>query len=127
MFRKALSFILMGLILNLTFYSTARANTDPEKEAGFAAKVKAAVTKPGTSSNARIAVKLRDKTKIKGYVSQVREDSFVVVDDKTGASTEIPYPQVKGAKGNNLSIGSEIAISIGILLVIALYRHLTLE
>ena len=50
----------------------------------FAEKVKAGIGKLGTGTDARIEVKLRDKTKLKGYVSESVEDSFVIVDEKTG-------------------------------------------
>ncbi len=93
-----LPFILIGLILNLAFYSTARANPNLEKEAKFALKVKTAITKLGVGRDARIEVKLRDKTKVKGYVDEARENSFVVVDEKTNTSTEIPYSQAKQVK-----------------------------
>jgi hypothetical protein len=55
---------------------------------------------------------------LKGDVAEASEDRFVVV-DKTGASTEVPYPQVKQAKGNNFSTGVKIAIVVGIILIVA--------
>ena len=86
------------------------------KEAKFAAKVKADIAKLGTGPEARIEVKLRDKTKLKGYVGEAGEDSFVIVDDRTGTHARVPYPQVKQAKGRNNLSGDKI----GIILVIAL-------
>ena len=41
------------------------------KEAKLAADVKSGIVKLGTGSAARIEVKLRDKTKIKGYVQEI--------------------------------------------------------
>ena len=48
---------------------------------------------------ALVRVKLRDGTKLAGYVSEANENSFVIVDSKTGAATNVPYPQVKQVKG----------------------------
>ena len=120
MLKRTLSFILIGLILNLAFYSTVNANANPEKEAKFALKVKNAIAKLGSGTEVRVEVKLRDKTKIKGYVSDVRENSFVVVDSKTGTSSEIPYPQVKSIKGKNNLTGEQIAAIAGFVILIFL-------
>jgi len=65
---------------------------------------------------------LRDKTKLKGYVQEIAEAHFVVIDDRTGAVTTVAYPQVKQIKGNSLSTGAKIAITlviIGVLFAIA--------
>ena len=125
MFRKYMSLALVGLLLNLTFYSTAIANT--EKEAKFAEKVKANIAKLGVGSDAKIKVKLKDGTKLKGYVSEIKDTGFIVMNEKTGTTSEVPYPQVKQVKGNNLSTGVKIAIVFGVLLAIALVIALLVE
>ncbi len=118
MFKKFLVLGVTVLIINLFLSVAVFAETKAEKEAKFADKVKTNVTKLGTGKDARVEVKLRDKTKLKGYVSEINEKSFVVVDDKTGAATEVPYPNAKQVKGNNLSTGIKIAIGVGILLAV---------
>jgi hypothetical protein len=62
-------------------------------------------------------VKLRDKTKLKGYVSEAGQDSFVIVNEKTSATSTVSYEQVKQVKGNNLSTAAEIALGVGIILL----------
>ncbi|MDQ3710598.1 MAG: hypothetical protein M3388_00020 [Acidobacteriota bacterium] len=114
MFRKYLSLALVILVINLAFGATAFAGSKVDKEARFATKVKNELIKLGTGTDARVEVKLRDKTKLKGYVSQINENSFVVVEDNTNTPTEVPYPQTKQVKGNNLSTGVKIAIGVGI-------------
>lgn len=115
MLKKGLTFALMGaLMFTLALSPPALAETKAEKEAAFTAKVKADIAKIGVGQDARIAVKLRDKTKLSGYVSQAGEESFVVTDLKTGVSTEVPYPNVTQARGKNLSTGAIIAISVGV-------------
>lgn len=52
---------------------------------------------------------------MKGYVQEIAEDHFVVVDDRTGLTTAIAYTQVKQVKGNNLSTGAKIAIFVLIM------------
>lgn len=106
--------IISTLIFALAAAPTVAANPKPSKEAQLAAKVKAGIAKLGTGSETRIVVKLRDKTKLAGYISQASDDSFVITDLKTGATTNVPYPEVTQVKGNNLSTGATIAIAVGI-------------
>jgi small nuclear ribonucleoprotein (snRNP)-like protein len=114
MFKKYLSSALIILLINLAFGTTAFAGTKADKEAKFAAKVKNELAKLGAGTDARVEVKLRDKTKLKGYISQINENSFVVVEDNTNTPTEVSYSQTKQVKGNNLSTGAKIAIGVGI-------------
>jgi hypothetical protein len=103
MFKKILSFALIVLLLNIGVSSAYAVGSKEEKEARFAEKVKAGIAKLGTGTEARVEVKLKNKTKLKGYVSEAGADSFTIVDEKTGAATEVPYSNAKQVKGNNLS------------------------
>ncbi len=114
MFKKLLSFFLVALLINLAGAVPASAASKEEQQARFAEKVKASVLKLGTGEPARVKVKLRDKTKLEGYISVADGDGFTVVDSKTGMATTVAYPQVKSVKGNNLSTGAKIAIGAGI-------------
>ena len=120
--NKLLASALVALVINLVCVASAPARRDKEEQ--FAPKVKAAILKLGTGPAARIEIKLRDGTKLKGYVAEAGPDRFVVIDDKTGATRDVPYPQVKRVRGNNLSTGVKIAIGIaiavGVLVVFAL-------
>jgi len=115
MFKRNLSLMLIGsLIFSLAVAPSVLAHPKKEKEAAFAAKVKAGIAKLGAGQDARISVKLRNKTKLNGYVSHIGEDAFVIADAKTGVTTEVAYPDVAQVKGNNLSTGATIAIAVGI-------------
>src|SRR5262245_25295175 len=114
---KLIASILISLLVGLTCLSTAKA--DGGKDAERAAKVKEAITRLGTGPAARVEIKLRDGQRLKGYVSETSENSFLFVDDN-GAAKEVPYPQVQRVKGNNLSTGAKVAIGVGIALVILL-------
>ncbi len=117
---KILSLFVCALLINLLCYAPVAADSKTEKEAEFAAKVKTAVVKLGTGLDARVMVKLRDKTKIKGYVSEVQEKGFVVVNDKTGTSTQILYSQVKSVKGRNNLTGVQIGIIAAVVVLIVI-------
>jgi hypothetical protein len=116
MFKKVIAFVLVGLIYTMGV-APAYAGPKEEKEARFAQKVKEGISKLGTGTEARLEVKLRDKTKLKGYVSETGDESFVIVDEKTGRASTVTYPQVKQVKGNNLNTAAEIAIGIGVVLL----------
>lgn len=120
-YQKYLSLVLIGsLLLMLASTPVAAATTKEEKAAAHAAKVKTEIGKLGTGPDAQIRVKLRDKTKLSGYVSQANADSFVITDPKTGTATKVPYPNVTQAKGKNLSTGAIIAITAGIAVGVTL-------
>jgi hypothetical protein len=114
MFRKYTSLALVGLLLNLAFYSSATANT--ETDAKSAEKVKTSVAKLGTGKDAKVKIKLKDGAKLKGYVSKVKDSGFVVTDEKTGKDSEIQYLQVKQVEGQNLSKGEKILLRSSLII-----------
>ena len=119
-YMKIGSILLAVLLANIAYPSRAFAGDKPEKEAQFAQKIKSEIAKLGTGSDARVEVKLRDKTKLKGHIGEVGNESFAVVDDNTGAVTTVAYPQVKQVKGNNLATGVKIAIGVAIFVAVLL-------
>jgi hypothetical protein len=119
MLKKLLMLTLVGLLVNLVAFVPVRAATREEKEARFAEKVREGIKRLGTGESARIELKLRDKTKLKGYVSALDDESFSVT-DAAGATTVVAYAHVKQAKGNNLSTGQKVMIGVGIALVVLL-------
>ena len=116
--RKLLSLALVSFLLNLVCFTPTIAGTKTDKEFQFADRVKAGIAKLGTGPEAHVELKLRDGKKLKGYVTQIADDHFVVVNVKTGATMAVPYPQVKQVKGNNLSNGAQIAIAVVIAVVV---------
>ena len=117
MFRKVVSLVLIAFVFSVAGARLTYAGSKEEKETRFAEKVKEGISKLGTGADARIEVKLRDKTKLKGYISEADADSFVVVDEKTNTISRVTYAQVKQVKGNNLSTAAEIAIGVAVILI----------
>lgn len=118
MFKKICSVMLTALLMQAAIVP-AFAATKAEKEAKRAEKVRTELAKLGTGKDARVKLELRDKTKLEGYLSEATEDHVAVTDDK-GNTTNVPYPQVKKAQGNNLSTGAMIAIGAGIAAAVIL-------
>lgn len=113
MTKKFTSLMLIGLLLNLAFYSSAKANNS-EKEARIALRVKNEIGKLGVGESANIEVNLRDKTKLSGYISKIGKDNFTMIDKRTGSAVQISYSQVKKASGKNHLNGRKILIGLGI-------------
>ena len=116
MTKKLLALTITVFLINLLCAAPVTAATKGEDDAKFAEKVKTEIAKLGTGPDALIEVSLRDKTKLKGYVGEADDTHFAVVNPKTGTTTMVTYPQVKKVKGNNLSTGARIAITIGIVI-----------
>jgi hypothetical protein len=116
------------LVVTLVTIQPARAASDSDKQARLIEKVKIGVSKLGVGKDARVTLKLRDKTQLAGYISEIGSDSFTVTNAKTGASTAVPYGDVTQVKGHNLSTGAKIAIGVAIgvgmtLILLAVYIH----
>src|SRR5687767_4244017 len=120
MTKKLLS-VTLALLLAHVCAAVASAKSKGEKEAEQAAKVRLGILKLGTGERSLVKLKLRDGTRLEGYVAAADEATFTVVNPKTGAATAVAYPQVRQAKGNNLSTGAKVAIGVGIaVLVVAI-------
>ena len=118
MLRRFVSMAVACLLIHtFAHVQPCAAKTKAEKEAELARKVKAGILRLGTGTDARVAMKLRDKAVIGGYVSEAGADSFVVV-DKDGEATSVAYTNVTQVKGHNLSTGGKIAIGLGIAVAV---------
>jgi hypothetical protein len=110
--KKILCLALAGLLVNMMAASAAYASSDEGKQARFVEQVKKGIATLGTGPDARVELKLHDKTKLKGYLKEVAAEYFVVTDLETGATTKVLYPEVKQVRGQNLSKGSRIAVGL---------------
>jgi hypothetical protein len=95
--RKAFSLFLIYFCLHAGA-SAQTSTAQVTKETKRAAKIKKLIFQSGIGPGNDIEVKLRDKTRIAGYVSEVTDDHFVVTDLKTGSSTKLEYGQVDKAR-----------------------------
>jgi hypothetical protein len=112
--KRLLTMMVACLVVSVVSVRPVAASANAEKEIRFAGKVKLGIEKLGSGSDTRVEVKLRDKTRLKGYISEISENEFVITDLKTGASNKVAYADVKQVKGNNLSTGAKIAIGVSV-------------
>jgi preprotein translocase subunit SecF len=96
MFKKALTAALAALLINLAAAGNARAVVAQDAAAAVA-KVKEAVAKIGTGPSALAEVKLKNRTKLKGYVAEASEEYFTVV-GSDGKATRAAYAEVESVK-----------------------------
>jgi hypothetical protein len=122
LFKKMVAVGIAGILISMalgieSIYAGTKGGKDTQPE-----KIRAGIYKLGMGKDARVKVKLRDKTELQGYISEVSEDSFTVTDLKTEASSVVAYPNVRQVKGHNLTtrtkiiIGVAIAVGVGIAL-----------
>jgi hypothetical protein len=112
MLKKHIGLVSIGLILNLAFSSFVFAQ---DSETRATQKIKIRVAEIGTGGKV-IEVKFKDKTKIKGYITEIKEDGFVLVSKKNGASTDISYDKVKNIQpilATSRKVG--LAVAAGLL------------
>ncbi|HWC78073.1 MAG TPA: hypothetical protein VG778_11455, partial [Blastocatellia bacterium] len=71
MFKKCLAMTLAWLSFTLILgVNVADARTKAEERARFANKVKLNIARLGTGNQALVAIKLRDRSKVSGYISE---------------------------------------------------------
>ncbi len=110
--RRIFAMMLTGILLftALGFQSVgAQTGTDMQR----AAQTRTKVDKLGVGRDARVEVKLRDNTKLKGYVSAASADSFTVTDAKTGAAQTLAYADVMQVKKPGSGVSARTWIILG--------------
>src|SRR3989442_7844983 len=100
MFKKFLSLALTGSLISMVTLVPASAQSQTETDARQTEKVKARILKLGIGKKARVEVRLKDNTRLNGYVSEITEDHFNVADANAGVAATVPYAQVQQLKVN---------------------------
>jgi len=72
------------------------------------------IQKLGTGQTALVAVRLKDKSAVAGYVSEAGADYMVLVDPKTGHETQVSYYKVDRMQGYNVETKTEVHQNTGI-------------
>jgi small nuclear ribonucleoprotein (snRNP)-like protein len=112
MFRRAFAIMLSGVLLVTAFgFQPALAQTGNETQA--LEKVRASVQKIGLGRNARVEVKLRDNTQLKGYISAADQDSFTVIDSNTGSTRTVSYADSSSVKKAGSGLSAKTWIILG--------------
>jgi hypothetical protein len=123
--RKYLVVALVALLMQSVagVPAVAAAKKQAENDAQLLEGVKVKVARLGVGEKARVTVRFKDGTKLKGYISQAKDSEFIVRDRKTDAPSVVRYQDVARVDSNrghstarNVAIGT--AIGVGSVLTI---------
>jgi hypothetical protein len=127
---KTLLSLLVTFMLLLAAVPSARAN-QTGSQAPTVETVKSKIARLGIGAKAKVTVKLKNGTKVKGYVAQAGEDDFVIRNRKTDAPTTISYADVLKVDDNkghstarNVAIGVAVGVGATILAIFAIIASL---
>lgn len=93
MFRKIIALI-FSMILVPAAVGIPSINAQSRTDVSPVERVRTQIARRGTGERARLEVRLRDNTRVKGYVSETGQESFTLTDRKTGAQRTIAYTDV---------------------------------
>ena len=111
MLRRTFAIMLSGLVLLTGFgFQSAGAQSIEDQET---VKIRTKVHKIGVGVNARVDVKLKDKSQFQGYISDANDDSFTVVQRGTGASKTMSYSEIASVKKAGSGVSAKTLIIIG--------------
>jgi hypothetical protein len=130
MLRTLLSVFLIGLIV-LGANSVPAIASQSNDDANAIEKVRLKVAKMGVGDKAKVTVRMKNGTKIKGFVSQASANEFTVRNNQTGDPTTIAYSDVLKVEANgghstarNLALGIGIGVGAFLLVLVAVFASL---
>jgi hypothetical protein len=112
MLRRMFAIMLSGLLL-LTAFGLQGAGAQSVSDQKATEKIRTKILKMGVGVNARVEVKLRDNTQMKGYISDSNQDSFTVVESGTGASRTVFYSDTLTVKKAGSGVSAKTWIIVG--------------
>ena len=123
MFRTLLSFAVAILLTAIAPVVVSAQATTQQSEAE---KMRVKVMRLGVGRS-RVSVKLRNQTKIKGFIGQIGEEGFSLVDPKSGTVTPVPYEEVLDVKDIRPSALLKSLIAVGTVTGIMVFIAVSLR
>ena len=118
MFRKLLSLTLAGLLTTALTSVPISAQTQATAQPSHSERMKAKVMRIGVG-RARVSVKLRNHMKIKGFIGQITDDGFSLIDPKSGTVTPVPYQEILEVKNIDRSALLRLGVLAGTMVGLA--------
>ena len=118
MFRKAIAVALTAIVSCLSgaqSETSGQAKGQPDR----ATSVKAKMRKMGVGERSVVRVKLKDGTELRGYLSQIENDSFTITDKAANKAASASYGDVLSLKGKGLPTSAKVLIAVGIGVAVA--------
>ena len=125
MLKTHLSFLVAVMLLLVTVPHPAVAGQNSSQggaQVPTVEAVKSRVARLGVGAKAKATIRLKNGTKVKGYIAQADEEDFVVRDRKTDAPTTIRYAdvlKVEDNKGHSTARNIAIGVAVGVGAVLA--------
>jgi len=95
--------VLAGLINSQFMLAQAKGGKSPEQ-------VKAEVLKRGTGEKAKVKVKLRNGSEVRGYISKADQDTFDI-HEKNNENVTLTYADVLSVRKSGISTAAKIGIA----------------
>lgn len=114
--------LLVAVVLLLATIPQSTVAKQKDNQAPTVEAVQSKVARLGTGAKAKATIKLKNGTKVKGYVAQVSDEDFVMRDRKTDAPTTIRYAdvlKVEDNKGHSTARNIAIGVAVGVGAVLA--------
>jgi hypothetical protein len=117
--KRVLNVVLALLLANVP----SLAGTQAETDAQLIDKVRSKIARLGVGEKAKATLRLKDGTKVKGYISQMRETDVVMRDRQTDQPTPVLFKDIAKVDDNRghgtaKKVGIGIAIGAGAVLVV---------
>ena len=104
--KLRISLLVLAVLVNSQFMvGQAKEGKNPER-------VKAEVLKRGTGEKAKVKVKLRNGSEVRGYISKADQDTFDI-HGKNNANVTLAYADVLSVRKPGMSRGAKIGIAAG--------------
>src|SRR5215210_4351717 len=112
MFRPIFAMMLAAVIL-FTGFGLHTVGAQAVNDSQATEKIRTKVQKIGVGGNARVEVKLRDNTQMKGYIGDADQNSFTVVDSMSGSRNTVGYADTSSVKKASEGVSGKTWIILG--------------
>ncbi len=114
--------VLMFLIINLTMIFSVNAQSQNNRDDENLRNIKTKVARIFSEKRGKVTIKYKDGAKVKGYITEVRDDNFSISEPKSGKIAAVDYAQVSSVSNKSFplaaKIGIGVAAGIGVLILI---------
>jgi hypothetical protein len=107
MFRRLIAIVTFGAILALPL------NAQQLNQSSATEQARADVQRLGIGKKARVEVKLRDNTRLKGYISAAEHETFTVTNSDSGSDSVVNYTDVLQVKKRSGGLSTKTWLTIG--------------
>jgi len=129
MFNKTVAAALISVMTCLSIGAGAQSEADEQarERENTAAVAKTRVQAIGTGKRSVVYIKLRDGTQLRGYITQIADNSFTVADKTTNKITSVSYADVvtlreKAPSSAKTKLLIVVGIGVSILAGVAVYE-----